>query len=476
MILTARLASPTSAAMKSIFVVFVLLFASIAMADPKRPNIVFLLADDLGVGELGCYAQTKIATPNIDRLAKEGMKFTQAYSPSPVCAPSRCGLLTGLSMGHAYIRDNKEIEPEGQYPIPADTVTIAKLLKSAGYTTACIGKWGLGPVGSSGDPLKQGFDFFFGDNCQRVAHNHYPDHVWKNDERIELDGGGPQVVSGKHYVPDMMGAEAVKWLGENKDKPMFLYFSTTLPHVSLQAPPDALAPYAGKFPETKFPGKGTYVECDQPHATYAAMVSRLDQHVGAIVDQIEKLGLKDNTIIIFASDNGPTFHVGGADSEFFGSAQGRRGLKEEVYEGGIRVPMIARWPGHIAAGSSSDFATVLYDLFPTFLDVAQLPLEQKIDGVSLMPTLTGTGEQKPHDYLYFEFASHGGQRALRQGNWKAVQTGLKKHPDAPVQLYDLANDPNESKDVAKEHPEIVQKLTKLMKEARTPAVLPTWNF
>jgi arylsulfatase A-like enzyme len=449
---------------------------SFVIAQPKCPNIVFLLADDLGVGELGCYGQTKIATPNIDRLAKEGMKFTQAYSPSPVCAPSRCGILTGLSMGHAYIRDNKEIQPEGQYPIPADTVTIAKLLKSAGYTTACIGKWGLGPVGSSGDPLNQGFDFFFGDNCQRVAHNHYPDHVWKNDERIELEGGGPDVINGKHYAPDMMADEAVKWLAANKDRPMFLYFSTTLPHVSLQAPPDALTPYAGQFPETPFPGKGSYVACKSPRTTYAAMVTRLDQHVGAIVDQIKSLGLDENTIIIFASDNGPTFRVGGADSAFFDSAQGRRGLKEEVYEGGIRVPMVARWPGHIAAGTSSDFATVLYDLFPTFQQVGDLPASSNTDGVSLLPTLTGHGEQKPHNYLYFEFASHGGERAIRQGDWKALQTGLKKNPNAPAQLYDLARDPDESHDVAKEHPEIVERLTKLMKEARTPAVLPAWNF
>jgi arylsulfatase A-like enzyme len=463
--------------MKSLFVALCLFLTSFALAEAKKLNIVFILADDLGVGDVGCYGQTKIQTPNIDRLAKQGMRFTQAYSPSPVCAPTRCGLLTGMSMGHAYIRDNKEIQPEGQLPIPDDAVTIAEELKRAGYTTACIGKWELGPVGSSGDPTKQGFDFFFGDNCQRVAHNHYPDHVWKNDQRIDLDGGGPQVVKGKHFVPDMMRDEALNWLAENKDKPMFLYFSTTLTHVSLQAPDDAVALYKGKFDEPEpFPGKGSYVKCDAPRATYAAMVTRLDQHVGQIVDQIEKLGLSDNTIVIFASDNGPTFKVGGADSEFFNSAMGRRGLKEEVYEGGIRVPLIVRWPGRIQAGSTSDFATVLYDLFPTFDQIAGQSAPSSIDGVSLIPTLIGSGDQKAHDCLYFEFASHGGQRALRQGNWKAVQTGLKKDPHAPVQLYDLASDPNEAKDVAKEHPEIVQKLSKLMREARTPAVVAGWNF
>jgi arylsulfatase A-like enzyme len=463
--------------MKTVLVALCVLATSVAFAEQKKPNIVLLLADDLGIGELGCYGQTKIQTPNIDRLAKDGMRFTQAYSPSPVCAPTRCGLLTGMSMGHAYIRDNKEIQPEGQFPIPHDTVTVAEELKRAGYTTACIGKWGLGPVGSSGDPIKQGFDFFFGDNCQRVAHNQYPDHVWKNDQRIDLDGGGPQVVKGKHFAPDMMRDEAMNWLAENKDKPFFLYFSTTLPHVSLQAPPDAVAMYDGKFeePET-FPGKGSYVKCDAPRATYAAMVTRLDQHVGAILDQIEKLGLKDNTIVIFASDNGPTFRIGGADSAFFDSAQGRRGLKEEVYEGGIRVPLIARWPGHIEAGATSDLATVLYDLFPTFDELAGRQAPANIDGISLLPTLTGHGTQAAHPYLYFEFASHGGQRALRQGNWKVVQTGLKKEPNAPVQLYDLASDPNESNDVAEKHPEVVTNLTNLMKKARTPAVVPAWNF
>jgi arylsulfatase A-like enzyme len=443
----------------------------------KPPNIIFILADDLGVGELGCYGQTKIHTPNIDRLAREGMRFTQGYSPSPVCAPSRCGILTGLNMGHAYVRDNKEIQPEGQFPIPEDTVTIAERLKSAGYATACIGKWGLGPVGSSGDPIKQGFDFFFGDNCQRVAHNHYPDHVWKNDQRIELEGGGKNVIVGKHYVPDMMRDVAVKWIGENKDHPFFLYFSTTLTHLGLQAPADAVAEYKGKFEETPFvKTQGTYVSCDAPRATYAAMVTRLDQHVGAIVDQVKALGLEENTIIFFASDNGPAFPVGGTDSAFFNSAMGRKGLKGEVYEGGIHVPLIVRWPGRIAAGSTSDFATALYDFFPTVVDLLGLESSEKFDGVSIWPTLSGKGEQRQRDYLYWEFASQGGQRAIRKGNWKAVQTGLKKDPNAAVQLYDLATDPNESNDVAAKHPEIVKQLSDLMKSARTPAVVPAWNF
>jgi arylsulfatase A len=466
----------TSARMKPLFVAFTLFVASLAVAQPKHPNIVFILADDLGIGELGCYGQTKIQTPNIDRLAKEGMKFTQAYSPSPVCAPTRCGILTGLNMGHAYIRDNKEVQPEGQLPIPDSEVTIAEQLKRGGYTTACMGKWGLGPVGSSGDPIKQGFDFFYGDNCQRVAHNHYPDHVWKNDERIELEGNTEGNIAGKQFAPDLMRDQALKWLADNKDKPFFLYYATPLPHVSLQAPPDALAMYAGKFDETPFHGKGSYVACESPRATYAAMVTRLDQHVGAIVDQIKALGLEERTIIIFASDNGPTFKVGGADSAFFNSAMGRRGLKEEVYEGGIWVPLIARWPGHIAAGATSDFATVLYDLFPTLLEVGGLSVTTKTDGVSLMPTLTGHGKQQPHDYLYWEFASHGGQRAIREGNWKAVQTELRKNPHAPVQLYDLANDPDESIDLAGKHADLVERLTKLMKTARTPAILPAWNF
>jgi len=445
------------------------LFASAALAVPPPPNIVLILADDLGPGELGCYGSTQIHTPNIDALAHDGIRFTQAYAPAPVCAPTRCSLLTGLHQGHAYIRDNLEIKPEGQTPLPAGTVTVAQLLKNAGYSTACIGKWGLGPVGSTGDPLKNGFDFFFGHNCQRVAHNHYTNHVWRNDDRVELDG--------KTYTPDLMADEAIKWVDAHHDKPFFLYFATPLPHVSLQAPEEDVAKYRGKFgPEKPAPKQGDYAPCPEPHATYAAMVTKIDDYVGRLANQIKQLKLDDNTVIIFASDNGPTYNAG-TDSAFFNSTSGLRGLKEQLYEGGIRVPMIVRWPGHTPAGATSDLQTALFDLMPTALDLANQSSPERCDGISLLPTIDAHPEnQRQHDYLYFESWARNGQKALRQGNWKAVRTGLRKDPNAPVQLYDLATDPDESTDVAQQHPDIVQKLSNLMREAHTPAAIKKWEF
>jgi len=439
--------------------------------EHKQPNIVLLLADDLGPGDLGCYGQKIIETPNIDRIYREGMHFTQAYCGSPVCAPSRCTLLTGLHTGHAAIRDNKEIKPEGQWPMPEGTVTVAKLLQSAGYATACIGKWGLGPVGSSGEPNKMGFDYFYGYNCQRVAHNHYGQWVWRNDEHVKLDG--------KTYVPDLMAAEAVKWVGEHKDRPFFLYFATTLPHVALQAPGEAVAKYRAKVgKETRFAGKGDYPPCDEPNATYAAMVTRLDDHVGMILAELRKQGLDNNTLVLFASDNGPTFKAVGVDPEFFGSALNFRGLKEDIFDGGLRMPFIVRWPGKVKAGAESGHVMALWDLLPTFMDLGGVVSDKEIatDGVSIVPTILGREGQREHEYLYWEFGPKGGQRAVRKGNWKAVQLGLKKNPNASVELYDLANDPGEKHDVAAEHPEVVAEMKRIMRQGRTEATVKEWNF
>ncbi|HZZ43360.1 MAG TPA: arylsulfatase [Tepidisphaeraceae bacterium] len=451
-------------------------WAHAAENEKKKPNIVLILADDLGTGEVGCYGQKIITTPNIDLLAKQGMKFMQAYSPSPVCAPTRCCLMTGLDTGHAYIRDNQEMKPEGQLPIPDSAMTIAEVLKKGGYATACIGKWGLGMVGTSGDPIRQGFDFFYGDNCQRVAHNHYTDHLWKNDEKVVLAGNVVGNVMGKQYAPDLMADEAIKWLGEQqKDKPFFLYFATTLPHVSLQAPKDAVAAYKGKVgQETPFvPKKGDYVECDEPRATYAAMVTKIDDYVGRIMGKLKEMGVADNTIVIFASDNGPTFNAG-TDSKWFGSTEGRKGLKEEVYEGGIWVPMIAWWPGHVKAGTQTEYATELYDLFPTFAQIGQVDINDvKTDGISLVPVIEGK-DAKSHDYLYWEIHMKGGRRALRQGDWKIVQNNVKKGGD--VELYDLAADPDEKKNLAADKPEKVKEMVKLMQGARTESEVKAWNF
>jgi arylsulfatase A-like enzyme len=445
----------------------------------RRPNILLILADDLGPGDLGCYGQTIIRKPNVDRLANEGMRFTTAYTGSPVCGPSRCSLLTGLHTGHCYVRDNKELKPaEGQLPIPDDAVTLAELLKHGGYATACIGKWGLGPPGSSGDPITQGFDFFYGHNCQRVAHNHYTDHVWHNDEKVVLDGNTPGNVTGRQYVPDLMADQAVRWIRRHKDQPFFLDFATPLPHVSLQAPADAVAAYVDRIgPEEPMPRRGDYVPCAHPRATYAAMVTRMDDHVGRLLAELKSLGLEDDTVVIFASDNGPTFQRVGGHPEFFRSALGLRGLKEDVYEGGIRCPLVVRYPGHVRPGSTSDFVTALYDLFPTALDLAHLPAPTKTDGVSIVPTLTGHADaQKPHDYLYWEFGPRGGQKAIRQGNWKLVQVGLKRNPHVRPELYDLATDPTESHDVARAHPDVVERLMALMRSAHTPSDQPNWNF
>jgi arylsulfatase len=448
------------------------LFAAPAgAAEPARkPNIVFILADDLGSAELGCYGQQKIRTPRLDRMAADGLRFTRAYAGSPVCAPSRCSLMTGKHGGHAFIRDNREVRPEGQAPVPASEVMLAELLKKQGYATACIGKWGLGPPGSDGDPLKRGFDLFFGYNCQRHAHNHYPTWLYRNDKKVELEGndGG---ATGKQFSHDLFEAEALRFIRDNKGRPFFLYVPFTVPHVAVQVPEDSLAEYRGKWDDPPYDGKKGYLPHPAPRAAYAAMVTRLDRSVGRVLDLLADLGLEKDTLVIFSSDNGPTHNVGGADSDFFQSAGGLRGLKGSVYEGGIRVPLLARWPGHVKAGVS-DHACYFPDFLPTLLDVAGAPeaTPPGIDGVSFAPTLLGRGEQKSPPYLYWEFAGYGGQQALRQGYWKAVRTDLNKGA-VRTQLYDLKNDPNESKDVAADRPEVVKRLEKLMAEAHTPSEL-----
>ena len=449
--------------------------ASAQQAAQRPPNIIFILADDLGVGELGCFGQSRIRTPHIDRLAQQGMRFTQAYSPSPVCAPTRGSLLTGLHLGHAHVRDNMEVKPEGQHPLPPETVTIAKLLKQRGYATACIGKWGLGPVGSTGEPARQGFDYFFGHNCQRVAHNLYAPHMWRNDERIVLEGNEPGNLVGQHYTPDLMADDAIQWLRSHAHQPFFLYFATPLPHLALQAPERAVAGYRGKWDDPPYDGSRGYLPNETPRATYAAMVTRIDDYVGRIMSELQALGIDQNTIVFFTSDNGPTFDVGGADSDFFDSTQGRRGRKGELYEGGIRVPLIVRWPGRIAPGTVSDHLTALYDFFPTAAELAGVTPPPN-DGINLVPLLTGKREQPQHAQLYWEHHSRGGWQAIRRGNWKALRVGLHQDSDAPLQLFDLAADPNETTDLSRQHPQVAAELAALMTEARIPSHLPRWNF
>jgi arylsulfatase len=446
-----------------------------------KPNIVFILADDLGYGDLGSYGQKKIRTPNLDRMAAEGMRFTQFYAGSPVCAPSRCVLMTGKHGGHASIRDNREVRPEGQWPIPADEITIAETLKVEGYATGAFGKWGLGFVGSEGDPNKQGFEVFYGYNCQREAHNYYPDHLWRNSEQVLLEGNN-RGLTGKQYSHDLIEAEALKFIRDNKDRPFFLYAPFTIPHLALQVPEDSLDEYAGKWDDPPYDGKNGYLPHPMPRAAYAAMVTRLDRSVGRILAQIKELGLDENTIVMFSSDNGGAFgtvtkdfeflpgRMGGTDYVFFESTANFRGFKGSIYEGGLRVPFIARWPGRIKAGSVSDLPAVFYDLLPTFRELAGATKHILTDGVSIIPTLTAKGAQKRHEFLFWDFNGYGGQQAIRMGNWKAVRRNLSRG-QLGIELYDLAADEGEKTNLAEKRSDVLAKMKQLFAREHQPSAL-----
>lgn len=463
---------------------------AVAQSRPAKPNIVLFLADDLGYGELGCYGQKKIRTPNIDRLAAEGIRFTQHYSGSPVCAPTRCMLMTGLHSGHAEIRDNRSVEPEGQYPISDGAITIAELLKARGYATAAVGKWGLGPVGSEGDPNRQGFDLFYGYNCQAVAHNYYPTYLWENDHRVSLnnpafsahqkfppfvnpaDPAAYKKYQGNEYAPDLIVERGLRFIRENRNRPFFLYVPITIPHVALQVPEDSLKEYEGAFPEKPYLSDKGYLPHRTPRAAYAAMITRMDGYVGRITALLKELELDGRTLVLFSSDNGPTY-AGGVDAEFFNSAGPFRGLKGDVYEGGIRVPMIARWPGQIEGGRTSDHISALWDVLPTLCEITGAQPPEHIDGISFAPTLLGKGRQREHEYLYWEFPAYKGQQAVRAGRYKAVRRNMFSGK-FKTELYDLENDIGERENIAARHPEIVERMEKIMREAHTPS--PVFKF
>ncbi|MEM9161081.1 MAG: arylsulfatase [Verrucomicrobiota bacterium] len=451
---------------------FTLIFAVVVGTawgtSATKPNIVYILADDLGYGDVSSYGQSRFETPHIDRLAREGMRFTQHYSGSTVCAPARCTLMTGLHTGNAPIRGNGEVQPEGQQPMPADTFTIAKYLKKAGYATGVFGKWGLGYPGSSSEPLKMGFDRFYGYNCQRIAHSYYPAFLWNDDKREFLWGNVASHT--RDYAPYFIHEQAIEFIRENKDQPFFLYYAAIQPHADMIAPEDYMDKFRGKYlPESENKG-GSYIPQPEGHAAFAAMVNVLDDHVGGVLEELDRLGLRENTLVIFASDNGP-HTVGGHNPDYFDSNGIYRGYKRDLYEGGIRVPMIASWPGTVESGAVTDHVSAFWDILPTAAELVGEPLEAEVDGVSMAPTLTGKGTQKGRDYLYWEFPSRGGRIALRQGNWKAVRYNVSKNPDAPVQLFDLSKDPSEENNVAGKHPEVVERLAKLMAEARqTPEI------
>lgn len=464
--------------------------AADAPATARKPNIVFILADDLGYAELGCYGQKKIRTPRIDQLAREGMKFTDHYSGNAVCATSRCVLMTGQHTGHCEIRDNHGLSTRetgnplmpklylGQAPIPDESITIAELLKQQGYATGAFGKWGLGSAENTGGPLKQGFDRFFGYTCQGHAHNFYPYYVVDNDQPRILEGNN-HGLTGKQYVPDLCADESLKFIREHQSEPFFLYYPTTVPHLALQVPDDTLNEYVGQWDDPPYEGGKGYLPHPTPRAAYAAMVTRMDRDVGRMMDLIDELKLTENTIFVFTSDNGPTYdRLGGSDSDFFESAGPLKGLKGSLYEGGIRVPMIVRWPNRVAAGTTSNRPTAFDDWLPTLLDLANSTpsIPQNIDGVSFAPTLTGhPDKQQPREFLYWEFPSYGGQQAVRMGDWKGVRQNLlkKRKPgetvDMSVELYHLGDDIGEQKNVADAHPEIVEKMTRIMQEQHIPS-------
>lgn len=433
----------------------------------KQPNIIFILADDLGYGDIACYGQQKIETPNIDRLAKTGIRFTQFYSGSTVCAPARSSFMQGLHTGHTAIRGNRGSAPEGQVPLPDSATTIAMLLQQNGYATAAFGKWSLGFINTPGDPQAKGFDEFYGYNCQTLAHNYYPDHLWHNHERIDLS---VNLKSDSIYSADLIHQQALKFLNAGHSKPFFLYLPYTLPHADVIVPHDDVYDYyVRKFNEQPVAVKSSDNESHHfdphPHAAFAAMVSRLDTYVGEIMKAVKQKGGEENTLIIFTSDNGPHKENGG-DPVFFNSNAGLRGIKRDLYEGGIRVPFIAYQKGITKAGTVNTMPFALWDLYPTFLEMAGAPLTKHTDGISMLPAISGK-KQAGHKYFYWEFHEAGGRQAVRMGDWKAVKADVSKNSPA-LELYHLKNDPQEKNNVATKYPAIVKQIEEIMKEAYVP--------
>jgi arylsulfatase A-like enzyme len=411
-----------------------LVFATAAGAADRPANVIFVLADDLGYGDLGCFGQKLIKTPCIDRLAAEGVRFTQAYAGETVCAPSRCALMTGQHNGHSFVRGNKEIQPEGQVPMPADTVTIAHMMKRAGYATGIVGKWGLGKPDSESVPNKMGFDYFYGYNCQRKAHEYYPEYLWRNGDKVMLHG--------KQYSHDLMAEEALAFVRRSRDRPFFLYLAFTIPHQKLQVP-----------------DLGEYANAPWPDnlKTLAAMVTRMDRDVGRIGGLLKELGLDEKTLVIFASDNGAAWR-----DKLFNHSGALRGYKRDMYEGGIRTPAIARWPGKIKPDTVSDQVWAFWDVLPTLAELTAQPVPPGLDGVSVLPALL-EGKTVEHPPLYWEFHERGFDQAARIGDWKAVRHGLKK----PIELYNLKSDPRETTDVAARHPDVARRFEDYLKTART---------
>ena len=440
----------------------------------EKPNIIFILADDLGYGDLGFNGQKIIRTPRLDQMRREGMLFTQHYSGSTVCAPTRSVLMTGQHTGHTTIRGN-----DGP-ALMEDDVTVAEVLKQAGYATGCIGKWGLGGPETTGGANKKGFDFFYGFIDQGRAHHYYQDYLWRNDRK---DYFPDNPVKRTHYSHDLLTREAVSFIKRSGPGPFFLYLPYTIPHADADVPEDSLAPYLGKLgPETPFRDVATsksdlangYIPCEAPRATFAGMVSRLDRDVGRLLDLLRELQIERNTLVLFTSDNGPTEH-GGADPEYFDGNGIFRGIKRDLYEGGIRMPFVAWWPGTIAENSTSHHISAHWDLLPTCAELAGASIPEDIDGISYLPTLLGKDQKQIHPYLYWEFFERGGKQAIRKENWKGVRLNVGRARRGPLELYDLDEDPGEAHDLAGRHPEIASKLSALMESARTDSTHYTFE-
>ncbi|CAN5695311.1 arylsulfatase [soil metagenome] len=424
-----------------------LAFPALTAQAASQPNIIFILSDDVAMGDLGCYGQKLIKTPNLDRMASEGTRFTQAYSGTSVCAPSRSSLLTGLHMGHCPVRSNREIGAEGQLPLPEGTLTAAQVLKQQGYKTACIGKWGMGMFDTTGSPLKLGFDHFFGYNCQRHAHNYFPSYLYNDDKRFELEGNTGKGV-GKTYAQNLIADETLTWVKQQKDHPFFLYYSVTLPHGDFKI--DTLGKYASKE------------DWSELQKTYAAMITRLDTDIGRLLDLLKELKIDDNTLVMFAGDNGSSFAPDSEIGKLFEQAQGLRGCKRGMYEGGLRQAALARWPGKVPANRVSEEPWAFWDFLPTCAELsgATLPSTFKPDGFSLVSFLKG-GPAPKRDYFYWELYEGKPTQAIRIGDWKAVRNG----PAAAIELYDLKTDFGEAKDLAAEKPDLVANAEALMKAA-----------
>jgi arylsulfatase A len=472
------------------------LWNTVVAQNSPRPNVVFILADDLGWGEVGCFGQQKIPTPNLDSLARQGSRLTSHYSGAPVCAPSRCVLMTGQHTGHCLIRGNQQAKikfpefDEGQHPIADETVTLAEAFKTAGYVTGAMGKWGLGPVGSTGDPNRQGFDLFVGYNCQAVAHSFYPRYLWRNDKRFEVN---PQPIPprqkqpdgevlmetyiGQTYAPSVMIDEAEKFLETNRDRPFFLFLPFTEPHVAMHPPAASVDRFPKDWDAEPYRGESGYLPHPRPRAAYAAMISDLDGYVGRITQKLKNLGLEENTIVIFTSDNGTThagnggtqFHVGGCDAKFFNSNADLRGYKGSVYEGGIRVPTIVRYPNHVPSGIANDTPGYFADWFVTLAAATGIKSPPDSDGEDLWPAILGHRVEPRAKPMVWVFPEYGGQVAVRIGDFKVLRRNLKQaNRNSAWEVYNIVADRQESNDLANDRADLIDAAEKILSEQKSP--------